>query len=365
MSGGPFVTVDLDVIQGNARAIVALCRRHEIRVMGVTKGAAGSPEVARAMLRGGVAALGDSRLVNAERLRAAGVDAELALLRIPSLSRVEAIVEHFDVSLNSEIELLAGLSAASLARGTVHDVVVMIDVGDLREGLWPEELPAFARAAARLEGVRIVGVGTNLSCYGGVVPTEDNLHTLVACAEVAEGVLDRPLARVSGGATNALPLVAAGVMPARVNELRVGEGILIGCDTVARAPLPGTRQDAFLLHAEVIELKRKPSVPVGERSEDAFGRMPVFEDRGLINRAIVNVGRVDVDLETIRPVDPRFAILGASSDHLIVDVTAARDEVRLGGRIVFSLGYGALVTAMTSPYLERRFLGAEAGERGE
>ncbi len=360
VSGRPYVAIDLEAIEGNASAVVRLCAGHGIRVIGVTKATAGLPDVARAMLRGGVAGIGESRLRNVERLRRGGVDTELTLLRIPSLSAADAIVESFQVSLNSELDVLAALSEASLRRGTVHDVVVMVDLGDLREGLWPDELPAFMRDAARLPGVRILGLGTNLSCYAGVVPSAENMGRLVAYVEEAERVLERRLVRISGGSSSALPLVAAGAMPARVDELRIGEGILLGRETTHRAPIAGTRQDAFTLHAEVIELKRKPSLPVGERAQSAFGATPAFEDRGLIDHAIVNVGRADVDLESLRPVDPRLSILGASSDHLILDATATRGEVRLGDRIAFSLGYGALLAAMTSPYVDARLVSRDS-----
>jgi predicted amino acid racemase len=108
----------------------------------------------------------------------------------------------------------------------------------------------------------------------------------------------------------------------------------------------------------VIELKHKPSVPIGPRGEDAFGHVPSFVDRGEVDRALVNVGREDVDVEALTPTDPRLSILGASSDYLIVDVTGAPGEVRVGDELIFSLGYGALLAVMDSQFVERRFVGS-------
>jgi predicted amino acid racemase len=147
-------------------------------------------------------------------------------------------------------------------------------------------------------------------------------------------------------------------MPARVNHLRIGEAILLGRETVHRTPWPGTHQDAFLLHSEVIELKRKPSLPVGERSENAFGEAPDSEDRGVRDRALLDVGREDVTPEGLAPLDPRVEVLGASSDYLIVDVTRAGGAVRVGDELVFAPGYGALLAAMDSAYVEKRLVGA-------
>ncbi len=358
--GRPYVTIDLGKIEHNARTVVRLCAEHGIGVTGVTKGTCGSPEVARAMLRGGVSSLGESRMENVVRLRAAGIDAPLMLLRIPPLSSVNEVVERVDLSLNSELAVLAGLSEAACRLGSVHPVLVMVDLGDLREGVWPDDLIPFVRELLGLPGVRLVGLGANLTCYGGVIPTEHNMERLVACAERVEQSFGIELPWLSGGNSSALPLIAAGGMPRRINHARIGEAILLGRETIRHEPWPGTFQDAFLLHAEVIERKEKPSVPIGERSVDAFGRRRAFEERGAVQRALLNVGREDVDVAGLRPLDERLSVLGASSDYLIVDVTEAGGEVRVGDELAFGLGYGALLAAMDSEYVEKRF----RGERG-
>jgi predicted amino acid racemase len=354
--GRPWLGVDLDKIAHNAREIAALCRAHEIAITGVTKGTCGSPEVARAMLRGGVTSIGDSRTENLARLREAGVGAPLMLLRVPTLSRVEEVVALSDLSLDSELPVLAALSQAAVGRGRVHPVIVMVDLGDLREGVWPDELLPFVRETLALPGVRLVGLGANLTCYGGVIPTAENMGRLVALAEAVEAAFGLRLAWLSGGNSSALPLIAAGGMPARVNHVRIGEAIQLGRETVHRTPWPGTFQDAFRLHAEVIERKEKPSVPIGERGEDAFGEAPEFPERGELRRALLNVGREDVDADGLTPCDPRLSVLGATSDYLIVDVTDA-PEVGVGDELAFAPAYGALLAAMDSVYVEKRFRG--------
>jgi predicted amino acid racemase len=331
--GRPWVGIDLAKIEANARAVVALCERNGIAVTGVTKGACGAPEVAGAMLRGGVASLGESRLENVARLRAAGIEAPVMLLRVPPLSRVDEVVEAVELSLASELVVLDGL----------------------REGIWPDDLVPLAREADALEGLTVVGLGTNLTCYGGVVPTEAHMGRFDALAGEIEGALGRRLAWLSGGSSSALPLIAAGAMPARVNHARIGEAILLGRETTRREPWPGTAQDAFLLHAEVVECKRKPSLPEGPRTADAFGRTRQFADRGLRQRALLDVGREDVEVEGLSALDPGLEVLGASSDYLVVDVTEARKPVRVGDEVAFALSYGAMLAVMDSAYVDKRF----------
>lgn len=348
------LTVDLDIVEANARTIVGQCAAHGIAVVGVTKGLAGHPEVARAMVRAGVVAIGDSRLENLARLRAAGLGTPLLLLRVPSRSHASAVVELADMSCNTELSVLRALSAAAAARGRTHDVIVMVDLGDLREGLWPDQVPGVLEEVVGLPALRLRGLGANLTCFGGVLPTEENMGVLTRLADDAEARLGMPIEVVSGGNSSALPLIAAGRMPTRVNQVRIGEAILLGRETGERRPWPGTRQDACVLHGEVIELQRKPSVPCGPRGQDAMGHRPEFTDRGMVDHALVNLGTVDTDLGALCPLDDRLVVLGGSSDYLVLDATAAHGDLHVGDDVAFAVGYAALVTAATSPYVELR-----------
>ena len=349
----PWLAIDIDKIEHNTHTIVGLCKRHGIAVTGVTKVTCGHPEVARAMLRGGVSGIADSRMENIHRLIDAGIDTELMLLRLPALSSVDDVVESVTVSLNSELAVLEALSAAAQQRDKVHDVILSVDLGDLREGIWPDDLMPFAWEVTKMPGIRIKGLGTNLTCFAGVVPDEDNMNRLVELATELERRFDIRLDYISGANSSGLELIAAGAMPTRVNHARIGEAILLGRETTHRKPWPDTCQDAFVLHAEVLELKKKPSVPLGQRGEDAFGKRPEFEQRGEVLRALLNVGHEDIDVEGLTPRDTGAVILGASSGYLVVDVTAAAGSIRVGDTLAFALNYAALLAAMTSAYVKK------------
>lgn len=351
----PYVTIDLDKIEHNARTIVSLCGAHGIDVTGVTKGVCGHPKVAKAMHRGGISSIGDSRMKNLLRLKAAGIATPSMLLRVPSLSGASEVVESVDISLNSEFTVLEELSVAAQRCHRVHDVIVMVDMGDLREGVWPDELCPFIREMLRLSGVRLAGLGTNLACFGGVIPSEQNMNQFVEHAREVEQTFELKLKWISALNSSGLELVASGKMPQPVNHARIGEAILLGRETVQRKPWPDTFQDAFVLHAEILELKNKPSVPIGELGEDAFGGRPAFEDRGNVDRALLNVGREDIDLQGIRPHEPHVEVLGASSGYLILDVSKAAGSFCVGDELSFSVDYSALLAIMTSEYVEKRF----------
>ncbi|MEW9835952.1 arginase family protein [Mesorhizobium marinum] len=103
----------------------------------------------------------------------------------------------------------------------------------------------------------------------------------------------------------------------------------------------------------MIEVKKKPSRPIGKSGYDAFGNQPYFPDEGDRLRAIANIGREDVMVEGLTPIDRGVRVLGASSDHLLLDVTDAEVPVAVGGRVAFRMGYGAMLLAMTSEYVEK------------
>jgi len=348
------VTVDLAKITENTRRVVDAFGGRA--VYGVTKVTCGAPEVARAMLAGGASGIADSRLENVAGMREAGVAAEFWSLRAPTPSLAADLVRLIDVSLESEIETVRALNDAAAELNKRHRIVAMVDLGDLREGMMPADLPAFLAAAEALPNIDVHGIGTSLTCYGAIVPDAENLGELVALTQAAEAQLGRRL-HVSGGMSSSLDALVAGVLPARVDSLRIGESILLGVSTVTREPILGLHTDAITVSAPVIECKRKPSMPRGTSAQDAFGGRPTFEDRGTRLRAICAVGRQDVVPEGIVPVDPGVEVLGASSDHLVLDVEGLSAPLRLGDAISFVPNYAATLRLFTSAYVEKRFVG--------
>lgn len=354
----PKVVVRPAAIRENAAAIRS---RFDGRLVGVTKGACGDPAVAGAMLSGGVAGIADSRTRNLERIRDR-FDAETTQLVGPMPDAADRVVATADRSLNTEPTVIAELGAAARRRDRIHDVVLMVDVGDRREGVLPEDLASVFRAALDCEGVRVAGVGANLGCFGGVLPTADRIETFVDAVERAEAEVGERFDVVSGGSTVTLPLVEAGTLPDRVNELRVGEAILLGTDVARDRTIPYLRGDAFELRAAVVECKRKPSTPEGERGRTPDGERPTFEDRGRRERALLALGEQDAVLSELDPVADGIRVLGGSSDHTVLDVTDADREVEIGDVVGFRPGYRALVRAFTSEYVGREVEGATDDE---
>lgn len=324
-------------------------------MVGVTKGFTAIHQIVTAMVEGGIQELADARMENIVELRKRNFNQPITLLRIPRLSNVDYVVRYADTSINSEITVIKALADAASKIGKVHQVILMVDVGDLREGILQEHVLGTVEQIICLQGVKLVGLGTNMGCFGGVLPSVDNLGLLVELADTVERQLGYKMDIISGGGTSTLLLVENNIVPDGINQLRIGEGILLGTDTTNNRKIPGLHQDAFRLRAEVIEVKSKPSVPVGEIGRDAFGNIPQFEDAGIRKRAILALGKQDVYIEGIFPLDETLMILGASSDHTIVDITNANQDIKVGDEISFGLIYPGLLSASDSRYVKKLF----------
>jgi len=354
MGSYPRIEIYLNKLEYNAKKVVELCRLRDIEVAAVTKGFCACPQIAEAILKAGVKMLADSRMDNLKKLHTFPVPK--MLLRIPMKSELDDVVAHADIVLISEIETARELGRKALDKNKWQKVIIMVDLGDLREGFWLGDVIEAAGEIINIRGIELVGIGTNLSCYGGVIPTKENLDKLVSFAEEIEERYDVVLDIISGGNTSSIYLVFNDEIPDKINNLRIGESILVGRDTVSGRKLEGFYNDTFVLKAEVVEVKEKPSIPIGETGLDAFGKVPVFEDKGIRRRAIIAVGRQDVDPENLIPEDDDIVVVGGSSDHIILDISECEKDYRVGDIIVFNLTYGGMLRLMTSPYVKKVFM---------
>lgn len=347
----PQLEFDLALLRSNADAVISRCRGMGIRVCGVIKGVDGLPEAARVLRAAGAAELGTSRLEQVAKCRAAGVPGPWLLIRIPGLTELPGVVALCETSLQSEWPTLLALEEECLRQNKTHRVIVMTDLGDLREGFWDKKelVDVCERVERDLPHVHLAGIGVNLTCYGSTKPTPEKMNELVGLARQVEQRIGRRLEIVSGGATSSFTLVHWGTMPAGVNHLRIGEAILLGKDLQVDwgiRDMDYLRMDALTLRAEVVEVKDKPTYPIGEFAIDAFGRKPVYEDRGIRRRAILALGRADVgELESLIPREPGLTVIGGSSDHCIVDVEDCPRRLQVGDIVEFSLCYSHMLYA--------------------
>lgn len=359
----PRLVVDLKKLEGNLDAVAKITKEEgNCSLMIVTKGLCADPEMAK-MVAGHKAVdfMADSRVMNiktyAEEARKNGK--KTVLLRIPMHAEVADVAKYVDLSFNSELSTIRLLNEEAKKLDLVHNILLMIDLGDLREGIFYQNEDLIFQTVEEIlamENINLYGIGVNLTCYGAIIPKNDNLSNLTALAAKIEEKFNIKLEMVSGGNSSSIYLVGKGELPAGINNLRLGESFLLGNDTAYGEKLPGTVGDALVLEAQIVELKEKPSLPIGEVGVDAFGQKPYYEDRGIIKRAIIAVGKQDTDIDSMEPLDEKIDILGGSSDHIILDVTKSDKEYKVGDVVAFTLGYGGMLKTATSAYVEKAYV---------
>ena len=352
----PRIEISLSQIRENTKKLSELYMQKGISLMGVTKAVLGEPSIAKAMIQGGVKFIADSRIENIQKMKSAGISTQFVLLRT-CLSQAESIVKNADISLNTEIETLKKLSYHAKGQNKIHQVIIMVELGDLREGILPCDLPQLVRKSLSLPHIKIIGIGCNLACYGGIKPDDKNMRELSELVDLIEKEFQIDLEIISGGNSANFEWFKSSQDVGRVNNLRLGESILLGCETVGRKVIPGLHTGAFQLIAEVIESKRKASVPLGEICQDAFGNVPGFLDRGDHQRVIIALGRQDVQVSNLKS-NNKLKMIGSSSDHIILD--GENHNLEVGDEVSFSLDYGGLLATMTSPFVTKQFTDSNA-----
>jgi predicted amino acid racemase len=331
----PRLRIDLEKITHNTRRTLAISRAHGIEIMGVTKGAAGLPEVARAMLAGGIKALADSRLDNIARLRAAGIQTHTTLLRSPGPSDVSRTVELADASLNSDLEIVEALAIEARLHCKIHGVVLMVDLSTGREGLPPESVTAACRRLQSLPGIQFQGIGAYFHMASDSELHLQGLQALVRLAKQIEREAGQPPALLSAGSSNIFRTLAVEGRPnPGINHLRIGTAILLGfSSSLNPITIDGFERDTFVLQVEVIEVKTKKP-----------------------GQAILALGKLDADPQFLFPLNPDLIVREASSDHLTIQTDTPS---RVGDWISFRLGYPALSRLVVSPYVQIEYMGIE------
>lgn len=352
-----FITINSKKLRDNYNILNQLFKSHQIEWGIVSKVLCGNRLFLGEVLRLPVKQISDSRISNLKTVKSIRPDIETVYIKPPAKRSIKSIVKFADVSFNTEFETILSLSNEASAAGKIHKVVIMIELGELREGVMREEFIDFYKSVFELPNIEIAGIGTNLSCMYGVLPNHDKLIQLCLYKQLVEAKFNQKIPYVSGGASVTIPLIKKGLLPHGINHFRVGETLFLGTDVYHNKPFAKMHHDVFKLFAEVIELNEKPVVPQGDLGYNLEGEKLNFEQNqsGTTSlRAIVDLGLLDIDKEHIKPILPGIEIAGASSDMLVLDLQANRHQIKVGDLIEFKMDYMGVLRIMNSYYVEKK-----------
>ncbi|MBD1558848.1 alanine/ornithine racemase family PLP-dependent enzyme [Vibrio sp. S9_S30] len=348
----PRLDIDCNKIRHNAQFLIEQLALRKVSVTPVTKVCLGHPIIAQVMIDAGATMLADSRIANIQRMTQSGIAVPTMLIRTPMLSQAARVVKYCDISLNSEVEVIQKLSRAATQLHIKHGVIIMVELGDLREGVIPNRLIGFIQKIISMPNIIIKGIGTNLACRYGITPDDEKMALLSDLANEIEDKFGICLEIISGGNSASIKWVLEHVGQSRINNLRIGEAIFLGCLPTEQEKIPGLHTDAITLTAEVIESKIKPSLPWGNRGSNAFGEKESIQDRGSVSQAILALGRQDVCVAGLHAPN-NIRIISSSSDHLIVETSG--NSLAVGDKVQFNVDYSALLSSMSSRSIHKVF----------
>ena len=179
----PRIVVDRTKLRENISFIVAKLKEHDLTITAVTKVFnAHSQIIALYEEFSDIIYFGDSRIENL--MSYSHSKKQKILIRIPMISEVPEVIQYADISFNSELKTIQLLDCEAQKQKKLHKIVLMVDLGDLREGFFEkEELFDCIREVMKLKNIQIYGLAVNLTCYGAIIPSSKNLGNLVAIQE--------------------------------------------------------------------------------------------------------------------------------------------------------------------------------------
>ncbi|MBU1220883.1 alanine racemase [Myxococcota bacterium] len=348
------VVINLDALRHNLARIDRIITLQGASWTVVTKALCGHTDTIKALEMMGVKSIADSRLDNLRAISRETPELEKWYLRLPHLSAVKEIVELADLSLNSEIRVIRALGKEALRQGKIHNIIIMVELGDLREGITPGSLTEFYREVFETPGIKVMGLGAQIGCLGGASPNEDQVAQLGLYRELLELKYQEELKFISAGSTIFLPHLFEGGHYRSINHYRIGEALFLGTNLITGGKIPGLRDDVITLEAEIAEIKKK-SLTANSGTNSAPFDMPNLNyepgQRGF--RALVTVGNLDTDVNGLKPVVDEYVVAGGSSDITVVNMGSNPNNLTVGDTITFKTNYSAFLGLMNDPYIPK------------
>lgn len=351
-----FIELDRKKLHHNYQFLKRLFDKHNIKFGIVTKLLCGHKAYLNEVINLGVEQVCDSRISNLKTVKSINPGIETVYIKPPAKRSIKSIVAYADISLNTESYTINLLSEEARRQDKTHKIIIMIEMGDLREGVMREDFIDFYEKVFEMPNIEVVGIGTNLSCMSGVMPSPDKLIQLSLYEQLIEARFNHNVPYVSGGTSVTLPMLLQGMLPPGINHFRLGETLYLGNNLINDKPIKGMKQNAITLYAELIELTEKPIVPEGDLGENVDGQKTEIDPKDIgktAYRGLLDIGLLDIDPRHIEPFDPDVEIAGASSDMIVIDLGSDQPRYKVGDLIRLRMTYMGALGVMNSNYIEK------------
>lgn len=351
-----FVVLNKEKLSHNFSYLNKMFKKHDIDWAVVSKILCGNKEYIKELINLGIKQICDSRVSNLKVIKNIDPRIETIYIKPPAKRSLKSIIKYADISINTEFTTIKLLNEESKKLNKTHKIIIMIEMGELREGVMGDDFIDFYESVFNLSNIEVVGIGTNLNCLYGVLPNQDKLIQLSLYEQLIEAKFNKNIRYVSGGSSVTIPLIFKGLLPKSINHFRVGETLFLGTDVYNDSTIRNMEHNVFQLFAEIIELSEKPMVPNGEMGRNVEGSEYEFNDSDVGKnsfRAILDIGLLDVEDKHIQPKDSSIEIAGSSSDMIVLDIGKNAKNYKVGDLIEFQLDYMGTLSVLNSKYIEK------------
>ncbi len=310
-----------------------------------------------------ITSIGDSRLTSLKNLKEVNPNMKTIYIKPPAEIYSDDIVRYANVSLNSSYATIKALNQAAKKLNKVHKIIIMVELGELREGVKRTELMSFYNKVFELPNIEVIGIGTNLGCMYGVEPNYDKLLQLSLYKELISSKFNKELKYISGGTSITLPLLDSDSIPTDINHFRVGETAFFGISPLRNEQFKKLHTDTFEFCANIIEISEKKLVPDGVISDANVGHSVEVNNKDFGEtsmKAILDVGLLDVEQHYIECLDKTITFVGITSDMLVVDLGKNIDDnnerkYKVGDKIHFKPTYMGVARLLNSKFIDKVF----------
>jgi predicted amino acid racemase len=354
-----YIELNKEKLEHNFHFLDKLFTRHNIQWGIVSKLLCGNKNYIKVLLDLGAKEIHDSRISNLKVIKSADPSVQTVYIKPPPKRSIKSLVKYADVSLNTEFDTIKLISEEAGRQNKQHKIIIMIELGDLREGVMGDHLIDFYSSVFKLPNIEVIGLGTNLNCLHGIMPSHDKLVQLSLYKQLIEAQFNKKIPWISGGSSVTIPMIFKMLIPKGVNHFRIGETLYFGNNLVTGKPIKGMKQDVFKFYAEIIELTEKPKVPIGQIGTNVAGESPEINEQDygkMAYRAILDIGLLDIDIKNLKIMKKNFEFSGASSDMIVLDIGRNSGKLRIGDLIEFGLDYMGALRILNSDYIEKRLV---------
>ena len=354
-------------IQNNIKYLSDYFQSNNIHWSLVTKVFSGDKEFLKHVLTDDIIkkidSVGDSRLTSLKNLKEVNPDMRTIYIKPPAKMYADDIIKYADISLNSSFTTIIALNNSAKKLNKIHQIIIMVELGELREGIKRTELISFYEKVFKLSNIDIIGIGSNLGCMYGVEPSYDKLLQLSLYKELISAKFNKNLKYVSGGTSITLPLIENNSVPKDINHFRIGEAIFFGVSPLDNKQFKELSIDAFEFTANIIELEEKKIIPDGIISDGNIGHSADFDMQDITvttTKAILDFGLLDVDQKDIEFIDESLQYVGITSDMLVIDIGKNKtkdgsQKYKIGDKIRFKPNYMAVARLLNSKFIDKKY----------